>query len=101
EDVRAEALAGDVASKLSNRTNAAPSATAPSTSDLERVSDVSIYATDSLVRRATSLQLTVDAKPATVGLSQAVWSRLGLAKGASVRLSQGEAQAVLPAQLDG
>ncbi len=100
DEVRGEALSGDVAARLSNRTTAAVSAPTASNDGLERIADVSIYATDSLVRRATSLQLTADAKPAFVGLSQAVWSRLGLTKGASVRVTQGEAQAVLPAQLD-
>jgi NADH-quinone oxidoreductase subunit G len=100
DEVRGEALSGDIASRLNNRTTAAASVPLASGDGLERIADVSIYATDSLVRRATSLQLTVDAKPASVGLSQAVWSRLGLTKGASVRVTQGEAQAVLPAQLD-
>ncbi len=100
EDVRAEAVKGDITSRLGNRTSAAVSLGTSSTQDLERVADVSIYGTDSLVRRATSLQLTADAKAPAVGLSQAVWSRLGLANGAMVRVAQGDAQAVLPAVLD-
>jgi len=100
EDVRTEALKGDIASRLGNRTSAAVALGASSTQDLERVADVSIYGTDSLVRRATSLQLTADAKAPAVGLSQAVWSRLGLSAGAMVRVAQGEANAVLPAVLD-
>ena len=100
DDVRAEALKGDIASRLSNRTTAAVAAPTGSTQDLERVANVAIYGTDSLVRRATSLQLTADAKAPAVGLSQAVWSRLGLSKGAMVRVAQGDAQAVLPAELD-
>jgi len=100
EDVRTEALKGDIASRLNNRTGAAVAQAAASTQDLERVADVAIYGTDSLVRRATSLQLTADAKTPAVGLSQAVWSRLGLSAGAMVRVAQGEANAVLPAVLD-
>ena len=59
-----------------------------------------IYATDSLVRRATSLQLTADARPPVASLPAALWSRLGLSDGARVRVSQDGASAVLPARLD-
>ena len=101
EDVRAEAL-GDVttiASRLSNASAAAVTAAAPATG-LERIADVPIYATDALVRRATSLQLTADARAPFASLPQALWSALGLNAGDKVRVSQGGAQAVLPAQLD-
>jgi NADH-quinone oxidoreductase subunit G len=53
-----------------------------------------------LVRRATSLQLTADARPPVAHLSTALWNRLGLADGARVRVVQGEGEAVLPAVLD-
>lgn len=104
EEVRAQAL-GDLAAvpgRLSNKPAAAPAAvTAASTAGgLERLADVPIYATDSLVRRATSLQLTADAKPPVASLPAALWQQLGLAEGASVRVSQGGAKAVLPAVLD-
>ncbi|MEY4561463.1 MAG: hypothetical protein RLZZ618_740 [Pseudomonadota bacterium] len=101
DEVRAEAL-GDVstvASRLSNRTAAAIKLP-PVSTGLERVSDVQIYATDSLVRRSTSLQLTADARLPQVSLSSSVWSELGLTDGAAVRLSQGDAVAVLSARLD-
>jgi len=101
EDVRAEAL-GDVttiATRLSNASAATVNAAAPATG-LERIADVPIYATDALVRRATSLQLTADARAPFASLPQALWSALGLNAGDKVRVSQGNAQAVLPAQLD-
>ncbi|HEX6361573.1 MAG TPA: molybdopterin-dependent oxidoreductase [Albitalea sp.] len=99
EEVRQEALPADVASRLSNRSSA-PVALVPESQDLERIADVPIYCTDSLVRRAASLQLTADAAPPVVRLSQAVWQRLGLTNGAKVRVLQGGAEAVLPARLD-
>jgi NADH-quinone oxidoreductase subunit G len=101
EEVRAEAL-GDIStvpSRLSNRSTASVSLPQASTGT-ERVADVPIYATDSLVRRATSLQLTADAKPPVVGVPSGLWSQLGLTDGASVRVSQGAAQVVLPARLN-
>ncbi len=105
EEVRAEAL-GDVttiAARLSNQTSANVTATATPGGfepTFERVADVPIYATDSLVRRATSLQLTADARAPFANLPQALWSQLGLNAGDKVRVSQGAAQAVLPARLD-
>jgi NADH-quinone oxidoreductase subunit G len=108
EEVRAEAL-GDVATittRLGNQTSAAfdkAAATASVSANpdgLERIADVPIYSTDSLVRRATSLQLTTDARAPVASLPQALWTKLGLVSGDKVQISQGSAQAVLPAQLD-
>ncbi|GAB4555816.1 MAG: NADH-quinone oxidoreductase subunit NuoG [Rhizobacter sp.] len=101
EEVRAEAL-GDLASmasRLNNRT-AAAAAVAVAAPGYERIADVPIYATDSLVRRATSLQLTADARPPVVSLPTALWLLLGLSEGALVKVSQGDASAVLPAHPD-
>jgi len=112
EDVRAEALgdAAAIAARLNNTSassaNAAPDELAHAgpadgqASAFERIADVPIYATDSLVRRATSLQLTADARPPVASLPAALWSRLGLSDGARVRVSQDGASAVLPARLD-
>ncbi len=100
EEVRAEALTGDIAARLNNRSTAAVVSLAASVDDLERVADVAIYGADPLVRRATSLQLTADARPPMASVSSAVWSRLGLKPGDAVRLIQGEAQAVLPVRVD-
>jgi len=106
EEVRAEAL-GDLASIASRLSNASASTSAVSPASpangrepaFERVADVPIYATDSLVRRATSLQLTADARAPFASLPPALWASLGLNAGDKVRVSQGNAQAVLPAQL--
>src|SRR5690606_14312644 len=101
EEVRAAALgaSGELGSRLSNA--AAPGGAAqPARGGLERVADVPIYATDALVRRSTPLQLTADARAPVASVSQALWTRLGLAQGASLRVSQGAAAIVLPARLD-
>ena len=101
EEVRAEALGVgvEVAGRLSNASAASPAVAAPQ-AGLERIADVPVYATDSLVRRAPSLQATADAAAPVVGLPAALWAQLGLAAGAQVRVSQGAASAVLPARLD-
>lgn len=100
DEVRAEALPDDFRARLSNRTSAPVQVATVSDDKLERIADVAIYGSDPLVRRATSLQLTADARPPVAGLSSALWSRLDLSPGAQVRIVQGEAEVVLPAQLD-
>jgi NADH-quinone oxidoreductase subunit G len=104
EDVRAEAL-GDLstlAARLDNQAAlAAPvDAAAGIEPNLERVADVPVYRTDSLVRRAASLQLTADARPPVASLPSALWQQLGLSDGDRVRVAQGQGSAVLPARLD-
>jgi NADH-quinone oxidoreductase subunit G len=107
EEVRAEALgdAGGVAARLSNAPPSgagadAMSSTAPNHGSLERVADVPLYSTDSIVRRASSLQLTADARPPMAHLPPDLWHHLGLKPGDLVRVAQGEAHVTLPAALD-
>jgi NADH-quinone oxidoreductase subunit G len=72
----------------------------PAPAGLQRVADVPVYATDSMVRRATSLQLAADARAPMVGLPSALWRQLSLQAGARVLVTQGEGAAVLPARED-
>jgi NADH-quinone oxidoreductase subunit G len=104
EEVRNEALAelGAVAGRLSNR-GAAPASggrAGAAAGGLERIADVPIYSTDPLVRRASSLQLTADARPPQASVSRDLGQRLGLQTGDVVRVSQGEASVVLPVRVD-
>ena len=101
EQVRAQALGDEaaLASRLCNDVAVTPQAGAMP-SGLQRLAEVPIYASDALVRRAASLQLTADASPPQAGLPAGLWAELGLAAGDRVRLRQGAAWAVLPARLD-
>jgi len=102
DEVLAEAL-GDLttlAARLNNDAELPAALPAQAVSGLERIADVPIYATDSLVRRALSLQLTADARAPQASLPAQLWADLGLAAGDKVRVSQGGAQAVLAARLD-
>jgi NADH-quinone oxidoreductase subunit G len=103
EEVRAQAL-GDTAALAARLSNAGADAASvrPSAAPagLERIADVPIYATDSLVRRAPALQATADARAPAASLPPELWERLGLAPGARVSVAQGEARAVLPARID-
>jgi NADH-quinone oxidoreductase subunit G len=104
DDVRLEALgdATDLAARLDNAsgTSGSPGMPAAAAPGLQRVADVPIYSTDSLVRRSTSLQLTADAREPVVGIPSALWQQLGLVGGDRVQVAQGEASAVLAARED-
>jgi NADH-quinone oxidoreductase subunit G len=100
DEVRAEALAGgDLQAQLSN---AAPEAALPSVavSGIQRIGEVTIYRTDSIVRRAHALQSTHDAQPPRAWMPGALLQRLGLREGDQVRVMQGQGTAVLPAGRD-
>ena len=103
EEVLGEALGDNYCTRLSNQTNAnSLSNTNLSTSNgLERLSDVNIYAGDQIVRRSSALQLTRDAKRGNqVGLSQKLFTELGLKEGDVVQVSQGNHSIVMPASLE-
>ena len=96
--MRAEAL-GDqstLASRLDNSSSASIDVPAATSGGLERIADVPIYAVDSIVRRAASLQATADAAARVVGLPSALWQQLG----ARVIVKQGDASATLAARED-
>ena len=105
DEVRTEAL-GDVdalAARLRAPVVAAASqpATAPArVGRLERIADVPIYATDAVVRRASALQLSADARPPSVGVPSELAAEMGIVDGAAVRITQGGASIVLPARVD-
>ncbi len=103
EAVRADAIPADVAAKLSNATTVPPALVQPA-GGTQRIADVPIYFVDAIVRRATSLRKTRDARPPKVGANAATLARFGLAPGAKVRVvqpsAQGEASALLECALD-
>ena len=68
---------------------------------IERVGEVPIYAADALVRRASSLQKTVDAKNAKrAWLATDVAANLGVANGMEVRVTQDGNSVTLTAAID-
>jgi NADH-quinone oxidoreductase subunit G len=102
EQVRAEAL-GDVAdlgARLDNRGATLPASADTELPALERIADVPIYATDALVRRSESLQLTTDARAPVASLPSALFAELGLKAGEPVRVSQGEQVLIIAAAED-
>jgi NADH-quinone oxidoreductase subunit G len=100
EQVREQALSGDLSARLSNATSATPQAGVRG-EGVERFGNLPIYASDALVRHSTSLQLTTDGREAaTVGLPSSLWQQLGLVDGDLVRVVQDGGAAQLPARLE-
>jgi NADH-quinone oxidoreductase subunit G len=99
EAVRAGALPADVAARLSNEVSIAP-ALADAGAGIERIADVPIYCTDPIVRRATSLQKTFDARPPRATANARTLAAFGLAPGDKARVRQGDAAALLECALD-
>ena len=102
EEVLGEALGDNHCIRLNNQSsNNSISAGALQPSGLERLSDVNIYAGDFIVRRASALRLTKDAKRGNqVGLGQKLFTELGLKEGDAVRVTQGSASVDMPATLE-
>jgi NADH-quinone oxidoreductase subunit G len=102
DDVRAFILpaGSDAAGRLSNATQTAIARPAAAAAPIERVADVPIYFADALVRRAPSLQRTVDAKAPRARMHRSLFETLGLAAGGQVKVTQGQGEAVLTAMVD-
>ncbi|HEX4583230.1 MAG TPA: NADH-quinone oxidoreductase subunit NuoG [Burkholderiaceae bacterium] len=103
EEVRDAALPAVPSAWLSNELGVGPpvlSTRAPGGADAERIADVPIYWTDSLVRRASSLQKTADARAPRAIANRATLTRFGLAPGDRAWVRQGAAVALLECGLD-
>ena len=99
--VRAEIASGaGIAARLSNTTQVEIEEPAAAANGVERVTDVPIYFTDALVRRAVSLQKTADARPPVARANAATLSKLKLKPGAEARLRLGADEAKLTMALD-
>ena len=68
--------------------------------ELERVSDVPMYAIDNIVRRAAPLQNTHDAMRSAVYVNAATAAKVGVAEGNSATVAQGEGSVILPVIID-
>ncbi|MEO8409465.1 MAG: molybdopterin-dependent oxidoreductase, partial [Propionivibrio sp.] len=68
--------------------------------DWQRIADVPIYFADPLVRRAPPLQKTHDAALPSARMNSASLAKAGVTAGSSVRIRQGDGEALLTAVLD-
>ena len=64
----------------------------------QRIAEVPIYAADAIVRRAPALQKTRDAAPPAASMNRALFDKLGLRDGDSVRVVQGGGAAIVAAR---
>ena len=91
EEVYADALAKPLEHSLSNAFTANAQILNKNilSGSIQRLADQAIYASDAIVRRAPSLQLTRDAKTANqIGLGESLFNQLGLKEGDLVAISQ-------------
>ena len=100
EDVKAEVRSYCESIELSNALDSPAVVKTASTTDMHRSSDVPMYAGDAIVRRATSLQKTVDAQTMCVRLNSAEADRLGVSTASTVTVKQGDNSAALTLVID-
>jgi NADH-quinone oxidoreductase subunit G len=90
-----------VAARLNNTISGVKVEISATASGLERVAEVPIYAADSLVRHAPSLQKTNDARNAKkIFLARDLSEKLGIGNGMDVRVTQEGRSAILTAAVD-
>jgi len=104
EEVRDAVLgtAESVAARFDNTIDLAPKPVAAATraAAVERIADVPIYHTDSLVRRASSLQQTADGRRQKATMNAATLSALQLVDGEFARFRQDGGEAMLTVEVD-
>ena len=102
EGVRDEVLGNsDVSSRLNNNLQGFSLHIEPaSTSGLQRIAEVPIYAADAIVRRAVALQKTRDAAVPQVSMHSEELAKLGAQPGDQVKVSQGQGSVNLTATAD-
>lgn len=100
EGIRDEVIGqGGVAERLNNNASIQLHSPVKEKIALERISDVPIYFTDAIVRRAPSLQATADAAVPMAYLSAALFAKLELHEGERVIVRQGTGSALLTAAI--
>jgi len=100
EQIRDEALAGEIAPRLGNALKTPVLVKAQAASGLVRLGDVPLYQQDAITRRAHSLQATVDAAAPVFKANAATLVKLGLAESAEATVDQGSGEVVLTVAVD-
>ena len=100
ESVRDSVLSGGVQPRLSNQINAVAGVSAQVTTGLQRVTDVPIYRTDSIVRRAHALQASQASRAPVARMHAQTMDGLGVGQGDNVRVKSASGQVELIAEQD-
>jgi NADH-quinone oxidoreductase subunit G len=100
ETVRDAVMADGTQGRLSNQLQAEPGLSPMSTQGLQRVTDVPIYRSDAMVRRAPALQATAASRAPVARMHQQTLDSLGLKTGDHVHVKSLTGQVSLSAELD-
>ena len=100
ESVRDAVLSGGVQSRLSNQIQAVAGVSAQAPAGLQRVTDVPIFRTDAIVRRAEALQSSQASRAPVARMHAQTMAGLGLERGATVRVKSVSGQVDLIAEQD-
>ncbi len=101
EEVRDECLSSiDLAAVLNNLSGLSPEYHVGEVPELFRIGDLPAMFSDSIVRRAPSLQKTLWASAPVVHLPAGLFGKLGLEEGGKVRVTQENGQQAFPAVAD-
>ncbi|MCM0035926.1 MAG: NADH-quinone oxidoreductase subunit NuoG [Burkholderiaceae bacterium] len=100
ETVRDAVLANGVDARLSNQIQATPGIASGSVQGLQRVTDVPIYRSDAMARRAPALQATNSSRAPVARMHEQTLTSLGVMAGQQVRVKSATGQITLTAELD-
>lgn len=100
ETVRDAVMANGTEGRLSNLLQAEPGLSAMSSQGLQRVTDVPIYRSDAMVRRAPALQATAASRAPVARMHQQTLDSLGVKTGDQVRVKSTTGQVSLSAEMD-
>ena len=100
ESVRDAVLSGGVQSRLSNQISAAVGIAGQAAAGLQRVTDVPIYRTDAIVRRAEALQASQASRLPVARMHAQTMANLGVEQGARIRIKSVSGQIELIAEQD-
>ncbi len=100
EAIRDEALAGDIATRLSNALAANLEVKPQAAQGLVRLGEVPIYQLDAMTRRAPSLQATADATAPKLRANATTLASLGLSSSTDATVAQGSGESILQTELD-
>jgi len=100
EAVRDDVLCGDFSAQLDNRITAACGPGDAPEQALQRITDVPIYRSDAMVRRAGSLQIMADKTAPAARMNAATLEKVGVADGDRVRVKSEQGAVELFAHRD-
>jgi len=100
DQVRIEAVPADLESKFLNETDILPIKPQSALNVAERIADIPIHFSDSIVRRSPPLQATRDATPPKARANARTLEAFDVTDGDKARVRQGDATALLEVALD-